>query len=310
MRDHIDSSSIEVDEGRRAFFATVMAGAFAIGTAGTARAQSTTFTDTDLLVLALNLEYLVGELYSYGIYNGPLPSDALLGKGTQGVVVGARPASIAYTSVNRFCAEVAVEDYFHITFLRNTLRSDVVAQPQIDLSGGTSGPFTLLARAGGAIGPDDTFDPYESAQSFLTAAMVLKDMMVAFYLGIAPLYTNPILRNVALGRIGGHAYAAGTIRAALYRYGSADPAVMKRVTGFANAIGALSPSTGYGQSVAAGTINGQSVANVTPLDRTGSAYTRSATQTLNLAFLTRASTTFGGFFPNGLNANLRVSAAL
>ncbi|GGB38802.1 hypothetical protein GCM10011380_30300 [Sphingomonas metalli] len=303
-----------IDEGRRGFFAAVLAGAFAIGLAGQAGAQSggtgSAVTDTDLLTLSLNMEYLVGELCSYGVYSGSLPADALTGSGTQGVTLGARPVRFQSGSVRRCLDEIAVDDYFHILFLRDTLRANVVAQPQINLGGGTDGPFTVLARAGGVVAPGDSFDPYASDANFLLAAMVLKDMMVSFYAGLAPLYTNPILLNVAIGRLGGHAYNAGMIRSTLYRLGAANPAVRQSAGGFATAVAGYSTSATASQGIGPDQVNGQAVANILPGDRNAMVQARTAAQTLNVAFLNRAATTLGGFFPAGLNANIRISAAL
>ena len=45
--------------------------------------------------------------------------------------------------------------------------------------------------------------------------------------------------------------------------------------------------------------------NIAPLNANGLAYSRTPGQVLNIVYLNAASTTMGGFFPNGVNGNIR-----
>lgn len=54
-------------------------------------------------------------------------------------------------------------------------------------------------------------------------------------------------------------------------------------------------------------INDQS--NIVPTDANGLAFSRSAGQVLNIVYLNRATTSAGGFFPNGVNGTIKASAA-
>jgi len=49
--------------------------------------------------------------------------------------------------------------------------------------------------------------------------------------------------------------------------------------------------------------------NIAALDENGIAYSRSAGQVLNIVYLNNTAVTGGGFFPNGVNGTLRMSAA-
>jgi len=49
--------------------------------------------------------------------------------------------------------------------------------------------------------------------------------------------------------------------------------------------------------------------NIVPADANGIAFSRSAGQVLNIVFLNRTATNRGGFFPNGVNGTIALSAA-
>ena len=56
-------------------------------------------------------------------------------------------------------------------------------------------------------------------------------------------------------------------------------------------------------------MSGGTASNIAPLDANGLAYSRSAGQVLNIVYLNNMAVTGGGFFPNGVNGTLRMSAA-
>jgi hypothetical protein len=51
------------------------------------------------------------------------------------------------------------------------------------------------------------------------------------------------------------------------------------------------------------------LSNIAPTDGAGVAFSRSAGQVLNIAYLNRLATDRGGFFPAGVNGSIRLSAA-
>lgn len=51
------------------------------------------------------------------------------------------------------------------------------------------------------------------------------------------------------------------------------------------------------------------MSNIVPLDTNGIAFSRSPGQVLNIVYLNKAAATLGGFFPAGVNGNLRASVA-
>ena len=169
-----------------------------------------------------------------------------------------------------------------------------VAQPTIDLKNS----FTSAAQAAGLIGPDDEFDPFADEVSFLLGAFIFEDVGVTAYKGAAPLISNKTFLEAAAGILAVEAYHAGIIRTRLYDRGQFDA-----VEAISGARDSLDGSTDLDQG-----IGGPDEANLVPTDQNGIAFSRSAGQVLNIAFLNPESVTRGGFFPKGVNGAIRRSA--
>jgi hypothetical protein len=77
----------------------------------------------------------------------------------------------------------------------------------------------------------------------------------------------------------------------------------------ANAISAARDSldhNGHDDQGITGTTAGTS--NIVPLDTNGLAFSRNYSNVLNIVYLTSSAATKGGFFPNGVNGSLNMSA--
>ncbi len=105
------------------------------------------------------------------------------------------------------------------------------------------------------------------------------------------------------------AYHAGYIRTALIQNGDVVTPYGVNVTTIVNAI-AMARETLDG-SVAAGMTDDEGIYNattgeyiLTPVDSNAVAFSRTPTQVLDIVYL-GSSTTPGGFFPNGLNGNIK-----
>ncbi|MGI4732558.1 MAG: ferritin-like domain-containing protein [Janthinobacterium lividum] len=271
-------------------------------------------SDIDILNFALSLEYLEGNYYSFAAFGQGPNSTILSGTGTQGAVTGGRQVAFADPTVFSYAREIAQDEISHILFLRGQLGSAAVAQPAINIDGGATGAFTAAARAAGVVSATGTFDPYASDDNWLLGGMLLTDVGVTAYKGSAALITSPVILDAAAGILATEAYHSGLIRTLLYRRGIATPTDRTYSEMISNARDSLDGASDDDQGV----VNPNTViangitypaSNLTPTDSNGIVFGRTAANVLNEVFLTKASVTSGGFFPSGINGNIKTSNA-
>ena len=280
----------------------------------TPTATAGSVTDADVLNFALQLEYLEAQFYSYAAFGAGLSSSLQAGTGTQGAVAtstSGQPRQVAFQDplVAQYAREIAYDEIAHVTFLRNALGSSAVAQPAINLSGDANGAFTAAARAAGVIGSTGTFDPYASDENFLLAAYIFEDVGVTAYMGGVTLLSNKTFVEAAAGIHAAEAYHAGLVRSVLYRKGLSTTALRTAAQQISDARDSLDGSSDLDQGIGPNTVNGQTVSNIVPADSNAVAFVRTPQQVLNVVYLNKAAVTGGGFFPSGLNGNVRTSAA-
>ena len=302
---------------RREFFrtfagATAIAGGLFLSHAPVAFGQTAAPTDADILNFALNLEYLEAQFYSFAATGSGLSNNLLTGTGTQGGVIGGRRVNFTDPVVSQYAQEIAQDEIAHVRFLREALGSSAVAQPSIDV-GGTdpNGAFSNAARAAGLVGPGQVFDPYANDENFLLGAFIFEDVGVTAYKGAAPLITSKVFLEAAAGILAVEAYHASLIRTVLYGKGIATsaPQLIEATEKISNARDSLDGDFDNDQGVRNVSNQFGTASNIVPLDGNGLAYSRSAGQTLNIVYLNRMAVDRGGFFPNGVNGNIRTSAA-
>ncbi|WP_294251206.1 ferritin-like domain-containing protein [uncultured Sphingomonas sp.] len=262
-------------------------------------------SDQDVLNFALNLEYLEAQFYSFAANGVSLPASLLSGTGQAGAPNGARQVTFKDDAVARYAREIAGDEQAHVAFLRSALGSVAVAQPNLDLSADVNGAFSTAARAAGLVGANQAFDPYASDENFLLAAFIFEDVGVSAYKGASPLITNKTYLEAAAGILAAEAYHAGLIRTTLYRKGLTTPSLIDATEAISNARDSLDGSSDLDQGIRPiGTAT-----NIVPTDSNGVAFSRSAGQVLNIAYLNKASVDRGGFFPTGVNGTIKLSAA-
>ena len=314
---------VERRNERREFFksafgaaavAGVGLGAISIG-AGASAADPTTPTDPDILNFALNLEYLEANFYSFAVTGAGISPTLQTGTGTQGAATGGRKVVFNDALVGAYAKEIAADELAHVAFLRGALTNSAVAQPTIDVGISPTGAFSSAARAAGLISsaPAGTaqtsfFDPYANDDNFLLGAFIFEDVGVTAYKGAAPLLTKTYI-EAAAGILAVEAYHASLVRTALYSRGVATPSLRTSADAISDARDKLDGSTDLDQGISATTINSGSASNIVPLDTNGIAFSRSTGQVLNIVYLNNASVTMGGFFPAGVNGNIKTSAA-
>lgn len=263
--------------------------AAAAGDAVTAAAPS----DSAVLNFALNLEYLEAQFYSFAVRGRGLPASQTDGTGTMGGVIGGHQVPFKSRLLRRYAEEIAGDEIAHVTFLRSALGAAKVSQPQIDLRSS----FTAAARAAGLVGPAGTFDPFANETNFLLGAFIFEDVGVTAYKGAAPLISNKTYLEAAAGILSVEAYHAGIVRSALFERD-------------------LQPQAGK-ISWARDSLDGRTMldqglyqdgrANLVPTDANGITFSRTPGQVLNIAYLNPAAVDHGGFFPKGVNGEVRLS---
>jgi hypothetical protein len=212
-----------VVKSRRKMLALSATAIAALAVAGTRTAQAaTTYSDSDILNFALNLEYLEANFYYLSAFGttidkpnaasvaagGPSAGIPITGSvGTAGTVSGGSKVPFLTIPVASYAIETAIEEGKHVLFLQNALGSSAVAQPAINL--GSSWP--ALATAAGVSG-GSSFTPYAGDDTFLIGAYVFEDVGVTAYHGAASLLTMSANLTAAAGIMAVEAYHAGLVR--------------------------------------------------------------------------------------------------
>lgn len=270
-------------------------------------------TDVAILQLALNLEYLEAQFYSFAAFGRSLPEASLTGTvGQRGGVTGGRKVTFSDPIIASYAREIAADELAHVNALRAVITSvsaaQVIAQPAINIDGGTTGAFSAAARAAGIADANGEFDPYLNDDTFLLAAYLFEDVGVTAYKGASPLISSAIYLEAAAGILAAEAYHAGLIRAELYRRGSEARVKANKISDARDSLDGKPTETAtdrkdLDQGITA-TVNGAEVANIIPADGNGVAFSRSALQVHNIVYLTDAAKTSGGFFPAGTNNSI------
>ncbi|MEG3180178.1 ferritin-like domain-containing protein [Sphingomonas sp. LT1P40] len=299
-------------ESRRNFFMAfglVGTTAAAVTQMGSPASAQTAPSDADILNFALNLEYLEAQFYLFAATGAGLPAGLLTGRGTQGAATGGRQVAFTDPVVAQYAREIAADERAHVEFLRSALGTVAVAQPAIDIGSSPTGAFSSAARAAGLIGAGASFDPYANDENFLLAAYIFEDVGVTAYKGASPLVQNKTFLEAAAGLLAVEAYHAAIVRTTLYAKGLTTPSLIDATEAISDARDSLDGSSDLDQGVRATGSGLTTASNIAPLDANGIAYSRTPGQVLNIVYLNRAAVTGGGFFPAGVNGELRMSAA-
>jgi len=285
----------------------------------TSSLPTATANDVAILNLALNLEYLEANYYSFGAFGSGLNATLATGQGTQGTVTGGRAVTFTDATVAAYIREIAADENAHVLFLRSQLGSSAVAQPAINIDGSATGAFTAAARSAGVVSGSGTFDPYASQDNFLLGAVLLTDVGVTAYKGAARLIDSKVFLEASAGILAVEAYHSGLLRTLLYRRGLETDAIFTqfgqisdardRLDGTGQAFYSGAAQADQDQNIRPQIVGGLEQSNLVPADDNGVVYGRTAGQVLNIAYLNAgtAGVTQGGFFPNGVNGTIRAS---
>ena len=344
MMDVFDSRAKRREDRRDLFRAVLGAGVAGVGLALATQAEAQTVTDADILNFALNLEYLESNFYYYAAFGTPIPATSITaGKNTTFTPVpadqakdangnlfnaGARAVNFSDASVRAYAREIAVDELNHVNFLRAALGDSAVAQPAIDVGITPNGAFAKAARAAGflptAKNADGTtaavqtsfYDFYGSDLGFLYGAFIFEDVGVTAYRGASGLLTNKTYIDAAAGILAVEAYHAAIVRTTLDQMGGnsgllAGKTIRDDTEAVSNVRDSVDGSTDDDQGIAQIQNAVGTVSNIAPLDPNGLAYGRTTGQVLNIVYLnsppTKVGASSGGFFPAGVNGNIKTS---
>ena len=191
-------SIVETALSRRSFVAgagavaasTVIAGCGSSKNSAPASSTSPTYTDTDILNFALNLEYLEAQFYLYAATGAGLQaSDTMAGSASSYQTVGTVTAGEAAAvpgltpAQQEILNEIAFEEQAHVQFLRSALGSAAVPMPDIDLS--FFGPLAVAATITSAATGSGSFNPFSSFDYFLVGAFIFE------FRALQPLLAGP-----------------------------------------------------------------------------------------------------------------------
>ena len=189
-----------------------------------AAATVTTYTDSDILNFALNLEYLEANFYYLAAFGTTIdksnPASIAAGGPAAGIGIGAgtaitgTPATFGIGGavpfllpvVAAYAYETAIEEGKHVILLRNALGPAAAAQPALDIS---PAAFTVAANAAGIAG---AFNPYAADAFFLLGAYIFEDVGVSAYHGAASLIKSASILSTAASILAVEAYHAGLVR--------------------------------------------------------------------------------------------------
>jgi hypothetical protein len=255
--------------------------------------DANSISDSAILNFALNLEYLEGEFYSFAVHGHGLPDNLTQGTGRLGPVTGGRAVPFKTKSISQYAAEIAQDEFNHVRFLHTTLGSAAVARPAINIEQS----FTAVAIAAGLIKPGQTFDVYANENNFLQGAFIFEDVGVTAFKGAAPLISNKTFLSAAAGMLAVEAYHAATIRTSLF-----ERDLAREADAISAARDSLDGPSDDDQGI---TLNGK--ANIVPADSNSIAFDRTPGRVLNVVYLTPNAATSGGFYPDGVNGEIRTS---
>ena len=267
----------------------VVAGAAVMGCGDTsvyvdAQSQS----EADVLNFALNLEYLEATFYSY-IVTGQDLGASLTGGGPAPLNPPAQIAFANQQSADLF-AEIAFDEMSHVSALRSALSTLAVARPQINLSALapiTAANYIQTARLFEDVG----VTAYAGAASFLTGNNVTAAAQI---LAVEGFHTGA-LRLLAIQQNAAYpSTLPGYMPADGYDIIPADPGTVALALA-----GPTQAKGGFFATLATGTTGQANTFN-------GFAFRRTSSQVLAILYgSTTAGTVKGGFFPAGVNGNIK-----
>jgi hypothetical protein len=249
-------------------------------------ATTATLGQTDVLNFALNIKYLQATFYSYVTQGADLTGSAVTGSG---VVTNAPAAKLAFATqqITDLFNEIYYDEKNHVSTLYSLLGSGVVPRPAINLA------------AFGSI----------TATNAIAIARLLEDVSVTAFAGtVTGLSTSDVtITTQVLGTDGFHSGALRLVsiqNPTLATYIKADSLDVAPVDSNSATVSMNGPTAAGAFFATAGATTSNSS---TPA---GFGFIRSTSQALAILYGAPGTpagtgTTSGGFFPSGVNGNIK-----
>lgn len=248
------------------------------------------------LNLALNLAYLGAAYHGFAARGAGLSADLTGGIGKAGAASGARQATFSDPLIAARAAELADDKQAHVVALRGQIGTLAAAQPQIDLSTGSSGAFATAAQGAGIVATGSGFDPYASDTNFLIGAFLIENAGAAAYRTLLARNGDVAGTTVLTDQLADAIYNGGLIRALLDDRTAADP-VLGQAIAELGAMLAKIDGTNVGDQTLAGATGTSS--DILDADGRPIPFTRASEQVLKVLSLSGSG--IGGFLPAGAN---------
>jgi len=282
---------------------------------------ASTLTDADYLNFALNLEYLEAEFYLRAATGSGLTATDTGNATTTVTVPSTTMVPGLNTAQSNYIYEIAQNELDHVRFLRSALGTSAVTRPDIDLMNS----FNAAATAAG-IGA--TFNPFASYEAFLVGAFVFEDVGVTAYHGAAGLLTDKTNLAAAASILAVEAYHAAEIRTLLIADSVATATKTTTLVTpnptyvtYAQQISKLRATLGGGNETTLTPLPAYAIpfvpaaympaSTIVAADANSIGYARTTDQVLHIVYAAApgAGVKGGGFFPNGMNGNISVTAS-
>lgn len=256
--------------------------------------------DIALLQFTLNLEYAESEFYSYATMGTGIEARGVevTGSGTPGPTIVKENTRVPFTTelYQQFAEEELLKNEVgHTVFIRQTLQAlgvQPVARPTINLRES----FTAVALAAGLITQGQTFDPFADEVSFLLASFLFEDLGYTALKGATRLIANKDILESGARILAEETYHQGITRLFLFQTGEAARASAQKLSDLRDS---LDRPEDNDQPLE---LNGR--LNLVPTDANGIVFSRTPREVLNIVYMSPGASS-GGFFPNGLNGEIR-----
>lgn len=171
------------------------------------KVEAASYSDTDILNFALNLEYLEAEFYSMSTYGATLVQLGVITEAeTSGPTTGGAKVPNFGSSPEAYLATALRDDEInHVLYLRSALGSAAAKKPAINLN----------AKGYG----------FSSVNSWLELATQFEDVGMSAYLGAAPMITSTTFLAASAAILATEGQHEGALRMASIMNGVKAPAL-------------------------------------------------------------------------------------